>query len=173
MYPQLIDLLNARYSCRNYSQTPVTDALVSAVVDAARIAPSACNRQPWTIIAVRDKDTRAKMLAKSRPAFMDAPVVLVACGHHDQAWHRPADGKDHTDVDLSIAVEHICLAATTLGLATCWVCSFDTIATREALGLPDEVEPIALLPLGYSADEGPAPMKIRKNIDQILRWEKY
>ncbi len=173
MYTHFTDLINARYSCRNYSDAPVSDELVRAVVDAARLAPSACNRQPWTFVAVRDADTRHSMLAKSRPAFADAPVVIVACGHHDQAWHRPADNKDHTDVDLSIAVEHICLASTALGLATCWVCSFDTEAVRRELGLPDEVEPIALIPLGYSADDDSAPIKVRKDLDSILRWEKF
>ena len=173
MYSQLTNLLKARYSCRNFSTAPVSDALVESVIESARLAPSACNRQPWTFIAVRDEKARHTMLAKSRPAFNDAPVVIVACGHHDQAWHRPSDGKDHTDVDLSIAIEHICLAATALGLATCWVCSFDTEATRDVVSLPPEVEPIALIPLGFSADTSEAPAKIRKDLDQILRWEKY
>lgn len=172
-YASLTDLLKQRYSCRNYSRRELSDELVEQVVEAARLAPSACNRQPWTFIAVRDEATRRKILAKSRPAFVDAPVVIVACGHHDKAWHRPSDGKDHTDIDLSIATEHVCLAATTLGLATCWVCSFDTEATKEALALPDGVEPIALIPLGYSADTTGAPEKIRNKPEDILRWEKF
>lgn len=173
MYTQFLDLIHKRYSCRNFLHDEVNDAQISGVVEAARLAPSACNRQPWTFVAVRDKATRMRILAKSRPAFLDAPVVIVACGHHDEAWHRPSDSKDHTDVDVAIAVEHMCLAATSMGLATCWVCSFDTDATREALGLPADVEPIALLPLGYSADSEPAPAKTRKNIDDVLRLEKY
>ncbi len=173
MYSQLIDLLKSRYSCRNYLTRDIDDDLVYKIVEAAQLAPSACNRQPWTFIAVRNEATRRQILAKSRSSFIDAPVVIVACGHHDQAWHRPSDNKDHTDVDLSIAIEHICLAATSLGLATCWVCSFDTEATCQALELPDYIEPIALIPLGYSADQSPMPPKVRKKLNEIIRWEKY
>jgi len=172
-YPQFSDLLRARYSCRSFANTPVDDEQIAAVLEAARLAPSACNRQPWTFVVVRDDNARREMLKASRPAFLEAPVVIVACGHHDEAWHRAADNKDHTDIDLAIAVEHICLAATTLGLGTCWVCSFDTVATRQTLGIPDDVEPVALIPMGYPAGDNPVPMKIRKSIEQIIRWEKY
>ncbi|MCH5219673.1 MAG: nitroreductase family protein [Muribaculaceae bacterium] len=162
-----------RYSCRNYNADKTVDkALVERVVEVARLAPSAVNRQPWTFVAVTDKETRAKILSKSRPSFNEAPVLLVACGHHSDAWHRPSDNKDHTDVDVSIAVEHICLAATACGLCTCWVCSFDVEATRDALGLPDDVEPIALIPLGYAINDA-IPEKKRKSLDEILKWEKF
>lgn len=166
-------LLNDRYSCRSYKTDPVDDATVLKVLESARLAPSACNRQPWTFIVVRDEATRARMLAKSRPAFMAAPVVIVACGHHDRAWHRPADNKDHTDIDVAIAIEHICLAAADNSLATCWVCSFDVPATVEALGLPPEVEPVALIPLGYATEDDVVPTKNRKTQAEIVRWEKY
>lgn len=172
-YNNFIELLNERYSCRNFDATKqVTPDQVEAVIEAARLAPSACNRQPWTFVAVTDKATREQMLSKSRPAFLEAPVLIAACGHNATAWHRPSDNKDHTDVDLSIACEHICLAATSLGLATCWVCSFDVDATRNALGIPDDVEPIALIPLGYAADNS-IPIKNRKSLSEILRWEKF
>ena len=172
-YDRFIALATERYSCREFlPSAQISDEIIKEVIEAARLAPSACNRQPWTFIAVRDIETRSKILSKSRPAFLEAPVVIVACGHHETAWHRPADNKDHTDVDLSIAIEHICLAAASMGLRTCWVCSFDVEATCRALGLPDGVEPIALIPLGYSKDHS-IPAKIRKPLDEILRWEKY
>lgn len=173
-YPGLMELMRNRYSCRSYDATRAVDpALVKAVVQGAQLAPSAVNRQPWHFIAVTDPDVRARILAKSRPAFMDAPVVLVCCGLHDLAWHRPADGKDHTDIDVAIAVEHICLTAASLGVGTCWVCSFDVDATRQALALPPEVEPVALIPLGYPTPGDNAPEKTRKTLDEILTWEKF
>lgn len=172
-YEQYIELVNTRYSCRDYNPDAAVSAdAVRAVVESARLAPSACNRQPWTFIAVTDPAVRATILSKSRPAFLEAPVVLVACGHHDIAWHRPSDNKDHTDVDVSIAVEHICLAASALGLATCWVCSFDVEATIKALQVPRWVEPVALIPLGYPKNDS-VPAKNRKTLDEILRWEKF
>lgn len=172
-YSHFMQTVADRYSCRNYDAgRNVPRELVEAVVEAARLAPSADNRQPWTFVAVTDRGLREQILSKSRPAFLEAPVLIVACGHHDRAWHRPSDGKDHTDVDVSIAAEHLCLAATTLGLATCWVCSFDTHITRTTLGLPDDVEPIALFPLGWPAD-ATVPEKRRKSLDEILKWEKF
>lgn len=172
-YDRFIDLLNERYSCRNYSTAPVDRDTLMRVLEAARLAPSACNRQPWRFVVVTDPQTRAEMLVRSRECFMKAPAVIVACGDHATAWHRVADNKDHTDVDLSIAVEHICLAAATLGLGTCWVCSFDTEATRKAIAIPDGWEPIALIPIGYPAASDAAPAKQRKHADEIIRWEKF
>lgn len=172
-YKEFKKLVENRYSCRAFDAgRPVDRGTVEKVVDCARLAPSAVNRQPWTFVAVTDAETRRAVLSKSRPAFIDAPVLIVACGHHDTAWHRPSDGKDHTDIDLSIAVEHLCLGAASMGLATCWVCSFDTEATRRALGLPDAVEPVALVPMGYASTDF-IPEKDRKQLDEILRWEKF
>ncbi len=147
-----MQLIRDRYSCRQYKDMAIDRADLDRVLEAARMAPSACNRQPWTFHVVQDPELRARMLAKSRPGFMHAPAVIVAVGHHGQAWHRPADQKDHTDVDVSIAVEHICLAATALGLATCWVCSFDTQAVCDVLSLGTDDEPVALIPIGYPDD---------------------
>lgn len=167
------ETVRQRYSCRTFDTARLVGKdIVEHIVEAARLAPSACNRQPWTFVAVTDRETREKILVKSRPSFIEAPVLLVCCGHHAEAWHRPADNKDHTDVDVSIAVEHICLAATDAGLATCWVCSFDTTATRQAIGLPEDVEPVALIPLGYPATAD-VPVKTRKPLDEILKWEKF
>lgn len=173
-YTRFIDCATQRYSCRAYDpDATVSDDDIRAVIEGARLAPSACNRQPWTFVVVRDASARRTLLAKSRPAFLDAPVLIVACGHHDTAWHRPADNKDHTDVDLSIAIEHLCLAASAAGLGTCWVCNFDVEATRSLLNLPADVEPIALIPLGHALGGSNAPEKSRKPLDEILRWEKY
>lgn len=133
------------------------------------MAPSACNRQPWRFYVVQDEDKRQRLLAKSRPSFMQAPMLIVAVGLHDEAWHRPSDGKDHTDVDVSIAVEHICLGAADLGLGTCWVCSFDVDATRHELDLAEGEEPIALIPIGYPAD-ATIPEKKRKDMREIVTF---
>jgi nitroreductase len=171
-YPQYYELVCKRYSCRSYDPTrEVSDELVRAIVETAQLAPSACNRQPWQFVAVRNFERRQRMLAKSRPSFIDAPVLLVACGKHSEAWVRPSDNKDHTDIDLAIAVEHMCLAATSLDLATCWICSFDVEAVRNELSLPDDVEPVALLPIGFAAPGKSIAAKVRKPLDDILKWE--
>jgi nitroreductase len=173
-YPQFYELVCKRYSCRAFDPSrDVSDELIRAIVETAQMAPSACNRQPWQFVAVRNSERRMRMLHSSRPAFNDAPVLLVACGFKNDAWVRPADKKNHLDVDLAIAIEHICLAATSLDLATCWVCSFDVNAVRKELNLPDDVEPIALIPVGFAAPDSSISAKVRKTLDQILKWENF
>lgn len=171
-----LTLCRDRYSCRFYdTQRPVADEDLQNILEAARLAPSACNRQPWQFVTVRDEDARKKLLGKSRPTFVTAPVLIACCGIHDKAWHRPSDGKDHTDVDLSIATEHICLAAAAAGLATCWICSFDTEAARDVLALPEGVECVALIPVGYADKEHypEVPQKVRKPTAETISCEKY
>lgn len=172
-YDRFKDLVDSRYSCRNYKPDIVDRDDILRIIETARMAPSACNRQPWEFIVVEDRDTRHRILAESRECFKVAPVLLVACGRHEEAWHRSSDNKDHTDIDVAIAVEHMCMAAASLDLATCWICSFDTEATREALSIPDGIEPIAILPIGHPADNEIVPQKKRKPISEIVKWEKY
>lgn len=173
-YPNFYDVVRGRYSCREYSPAPVSRHDIMAVMDAVRLAPSACNRQPWTFVVLETPEQRQLASSTYGRAFAaQAPVIIVACGEHDKAWHRASDGKDHTDVDVAIAVEHLCLAAATLGLGTCWICNFDAPALSANLGLPEGVEPIAMITLGYPAEGAKVPEKNRKTIDEIVRWGKY
>ncbi len=173
-YPQYYDIVESRYSCRKYAPTDVPREIILAILEAAQKAPSACNRQPWSFIVITDAEGR-QLVQKSydRPWIASAPVYIIACGLHDQAWVRPADGKDHTDIDVAIAIEHMCLAATSLDLATCWVCNFDTTLITQGLNLPPNVEPIAIIPLGYPDADAVIPEKKRKPIDEIVKWGKY
>ena len=173
-YPQLYRLAEQRYSCRSYSDRKVDRDTILTILDVVRLAPSACNRQPWIFLVADSPEQRAAILGSyDREWARTAPEFIVACGLHDEAWHRAADGKDHTDVDVSIAVEHLCLAATSLGLATCWVCNFDPAPIREAFGLPENVEPIAILPLGYPAEGSAIPAKKRKELSEIVKWGRF
>ncbi len=173
-YPQFYDLVSRRYSCRNYSDRKVPEDLLIAILDIVRLAPSACNKQPWRFLVIDDTE-QSKVLRKSysREWFDNAPLYIVALGMHDEAWHRNFDGKDHTDVDVAIAVEHLCLAATSVGLGTCWVCNFDPVIVKEGLRLPDNAEPIAIIPIGYPADGETVPEKKRKALDDIVKWGKF
>ncbi len=170
-------LINNRYSCRDYDRNhTVTRDTLTSIIEAARLAPSACNKQPWTFIIVDDlcdvSDRQAIIESYNRQWLKSAPAFIVACGDHSQAWHRQDDGKDHTDVDLSIAIEHICLAATNVSLCTCWVCNFDTEKLVNGLNIPSHLEPIAIIPIGYPATDN-IPAKNRKNIHEIIRWGRF
>jgi nitroreductase len=165
-----LELAKKRYSVRKYKDQPVEREKLLQVLEAARNAPSACNFQPWHFIVLTDETIKSKV-AETYPRdwFKKAPVVIVACGDHSVSWKR-ADGKDHCDVDLAIAVEHMALAAAELGLGTCWICAFDAKRCHEILALPDNLEVIALLPLGYPEEER-IPDKNRKRLEEIVTWK--
>lgn len=172
-YPQLYNLARERFSCRSYADRAVERDTLLAVLDIARLAPSACNRQPWLFL-VADSDELREAVVRSYPRewIKSAPEFIVACGLHSEAWHRGCDGKDHTDVDVSIAVEHLCLGATSMDLATCWVCNFDPEVIRGAFNLPADVEPVAIIPVGYPAEGTEIPAKKRKELSEIVKWGK-
>lgn len=166
----MLSLAERRCSVRSFTKQAVPEELLAYVLEVARLAPSAVNFQPWTFIVVRDSALLERLSAAySREWFRSAPACIVVCGHHGESWHRRSDGKDHCDIDVAIATEHICLAAAEVGLGTCWVCNFDAEACRDLLGLPDESEPIVLLPIGYPAD-AEVPEKKRKPLDDIVVW---
>ena len=174
MYPQLYNLVKQRYSCRQYLDKPVGRDLIAAVLDTARLAPSACNRQPWEFLVIDTDPLRGKVIESyGRDWVKNVPVFIVALGRHDEAWKRPTDGKDDTDIDVAIAVEHMCLAATSMNLGTCWICNFDAARLTADLGLPEGIEPIAIIPLGYPDPTASLPMKNRKPFDQVVKWGVY
>ena len=171
-YPGFYELAATRYSCRNYLPKPVGRDLIAAILDTARLAPSACNRQPWTFIVLDSRQGR-QMVLNSYPRDFIKPVgtFIVACARHNESWHRASDGKDHADIDVAIAVEHICLAASSLGLGSCWICNFDHVALHRDLKLPADTEPIAIIPIGYPDPEAKPSPKKRMSLDEIVRWE--
>lgn len=173
MHSDFLSIARRRYSSRHYSQQPVEREKLLTVLEAARIAPSAVNYQPWLFIVLEHETELAKIRAcYSRDWFADVPLVIVCCCDHRQSWKRKRDGKDHGDIDLAIAVDHMTLAAASVGLATCWVCNFDADAAAAALDLPKEVEPVVLLPIGYPIDEcyPDRHKEARKPLSEIVRW---
>ncbi len=135
-------------------------------MECVRMAPSAVNKQPWKFrILTSEEDLQTICQCYKRDWITTAPVVIVASILHDEEWVR-ADGKHHGDIDIAIAVEHLCLAATEQGLATCWVCNFDAALCKSSFGLGANEEAAVLIPLGYAADE--LKEKKRKDISEII-----
>jgi nitroreductase len=129
------------------------------------MAPSAVNKQPWKFHIISNEEDIMKIRqCYHRDWFKTAPMYIIASILHDQEWVR-SDGKHHGDIDIAIAVEHLCLAATEQGLATCWVCNFKADICKELFTLPENEEPAVIIPLGYAADE--MKPKTRKSIDEI------
>lgn len=170
-----LELAKSRYSCRSYSDQQVPKELILQILEAARIAPSATNAQPCRFVVVSQSPLLEQIKKCYSGSWLNtAPVIIVACGNYAESWRR-ADGKDHLDVDLAIAIDHITLAATDNGLATCWVCKFDAMQCAELLKLPKGVAPIAMIPLGFPSEKNNYSERhlIRKTIDEIVAWEGY
>ena len=162
-----LELVKNRYSCRAYQSLDVEKEKLDYILECVRFAPSAVNKQPWRFHIVNGEDEKAKLQqCYNRDWFKTAPLYIVASILHDEEWVR-ADGKHHGDIDIAIAVEHLCLAATEQGLATCWVCNFDSVMCKELFALPENEEPAVIIPLGYAADE--AKPKNRKGIVDIVK----
>ncbi|HOX07317.1 MAG TPA: nitroreductase family protein [Planctomycetota bacterium] len=157
-----------RRSVRAYRPDPLPRAVVEKVLDAARLAPSACNLQPWHFYAVTDAGQRAGLKAAyGKDWLVQAPVVIVACSRPGKAWKR-SDGVNYAAVDVAIAFDHLTLAARAEGLGTCWIGAFKPAELRRALAIPDDLEPVAMTPLGYPAEEPASPP--RKNLAEIVSW---
>jgi nitroreductase len=166
---QVLQLMKQRCSVRQFEDRPVEQEKLLYVLQAARVAPSACNLQPYQFVVLRDPQTIARICPAWVPASK-APIVIVACGDHQAAWRR-RDGKGHANIDVAIAVDHMTLAAAEIGLGTCWICSFDAFHCANVLDLPNHLEPMVLLPIGHPA-EGKDPQRHvteRKPLEQLVR----
>jgi len=164
-------IISERRSIRKYKLDEIADDVLARVLNAARIAPSAGNRQPWSFIVV--KDDAIKLLLKEaydKDWFITAPVIIVAVGEASISPYRK-DAKDFREIDVSIAFTHLVLAAQAEELGTCWLGAFLAEPVKRILGIPEGFEPIALTPLGYP-DEKP-DAKPRKKAEEIIHWDKW
>lgn len=167
-----LDLAKHRFSCRKYEDKEVETEKIEQVLEAGRVAPSAKNLQPWRFYVIRDEKMKEKIYGcYGRSWIQYAPAIIVICGDHNQSWVRN-DNKDHCDIDAAIAIDHMTLQATDLGLGTCWVCAFDAQLCHQELQLPGHIEPIALLPLGYPKKEADPNrhQNLREPLEKISTW---
>jgi nitroreductase len=178
------DLVAARSSVRRYDpDRPVSDEQLTAILEAARLAPSASNAQPWRFVAVRDPAVRARLVEEAFSGIyrvsrsITAPVYLALCGVHGAVDFatRAAGHASYTLTDCGIAGEHAVLAAAELGLGTCWIGMFDRRRARRALGIPAGVDVIALIALGWPAEtpRTAQPAKRRKPLSEIARLDAW
>lgn len=164
-----LKLCEARYSVRSYTSEAVSPEALAYILECARLAPSAVNFQPWHFYVAESDEARAALQqCYNREWFASAPMYIVCCIRHDEAWVRKSDGKAHGDIDIAIAAEHICLAAAEQGLGTCWVCNFDAALCHQLLHLPENEEAAVLIPLGYPAPDSECKPKQRKGTADIV-----
>ena len=162
--------IRKRYSCRAYHDKPIEQEKLDQIFEAARLAPSAKNLQDWRFVVVTDKEKRRKLVeAANNQIFLEkAGAIIVGCSNSDEVMRC---GQQIGPIDVAIALEHICLQATELGLATCWIGSFFPEKVRAVLGIPDDIAVIELMALGYPADE---PIEAeREPIEKMLCYEQW
>ncbi len=173
------EVIKNRYSVRSYKPVPVEDEKIKEILEAARLAPTACNLQPFKFVVIHTAGKEEELKRVYRGSwFSKAPVIICACAIPiaktdalpSKNWVR-TDGNVYSFLDSAIAVDHLVLAATDLGLGTCWVGAFDVKAARELLKLPDDIEPVIFIPLGYPDDK--PGVKHRKPIEELVRYEHY
>ncbi len=170
---KFIELAEKRRSVRGYAPDPVPEELLNEVLRAGALAPTAKNLQPFQFIVVRAASgLDALAAAYPAPFFREAPVAIVVCVESEQGWTRTRhDGKNYAEVDAAIAIDHMSLAATDLGLGSCWIAAFDPAAVSAAMRVSEGVEPLAILLLGYANDE--QREKTRKPLDDLVRYEHW
>ncbi len=165
------ELIRTRQSVRSYKPDNISDTELHQVLEAARLAPTASNRQPFKLIVIHSSGKEVELRRiYNRDWFVQASLVICICGIPNQAWVRK-DGKNYCEVDVAIAMDHLILAATELGLGTCWIADFDPKSTREVLGLPDDIVPMVVTPLGYPNDQ--PRQKKRKDLNGLVSHDQW
>ena len=147
-----LTLAKERYSVRKFKSDPVPQACIDKILAAGHAAPTACNKQPQKILVVNTEEGLAK-IRKCTECHFNAPLVLIVCTDKTLCWKRSYDGKTSGDIDAAIVTTHMMLEAKDLGLGSTWVMWFIPEAVREEFALPEAWEPVALLTLGYPADD--------------------
>lgn len=162
------ELCEARYSCRKYKALPIEAEKLEYIKECVRMAPSAVNKQPWKFIYISEPEMLSKVKQSYHREWIDdVPAIILCLENREECWTRRYDNKNHADIDIAIATEHLCLAATEQGLATCWVCNFDINQLKELVAVPEGYEPAVLIPIGYADDE--TTPKVRKAMEEV--WE--
>ncbi len=164
----ILELFSRRYSCRSYHSTPIPHDLLTRVFECARLAPTACNRQPFRLVVLQTERHRQALGQICRHRWLlDAPLLLVMIAVSERAWSRQ-DGMNYAVVDATIALDHLILGATDEGLGTCWIAAFDSRQLAELLELGPREQPVAMTPLGWPADE--AAPKQRLPIEKLVEY---
>jgi len=163
------NLIEERKSIRKYLDKSVEEEILYKILDAARLSPSAGNKQPWLFYVVRDEKIKSKFKkVYNKEWFYTAPVIICGCYDTTKSYKRVYDKADYGIVDVTIAMDHLILAAHEIGLGTCWIAAFKEKPLREILSLPDKIMPVVLTPVGYPDDEGRE--KIRKELSEIVKY---
>ena len=169
----VLDVIRGRRSTRKYKPDPVPEKVFLRVMEAARLAPSGKNLQPWHFVIVKDIETKQKLAVASAHQYFiaEAPLVIVACAYPENSYAKMGRYMKSWPVDVAIAVDHLMLMAEEEGLGTCWIGSFREEEVKDILDVPEDVKVLALTPLGYP-DEEPKD-RGRKELEEIISFDRF
>ena len=179
---EFLELVKLRESVRGYIDKEVEEEKILKCIEAARLAPSACNSQPWKFVVINNKEILSEIKNKIYDSVIGinkfvlmAPVIIAVVGEKrnlTSAIGSSIKKKDYTSMDVGIAVEHLCLQATELGLGTCIIGWFKNEEIKKSLGIPKNRDIELIVSFGYHNNENPREKK-RKNIEDIVAFNKY
>lgn len=166
---ELSTIIRNRFAARTYRAQPVEKEKLAHILEAGRLAPTGANAQPQKILVVQTTEGLAKL--RSSANIYGAPLVLIVCTDASKAWVRPADGKNIAEIDATIVTDHMMLAASAEGLQSVWIGLFNPSRLRQDFHLPDNLEPVNILAIGYSDEQ--APGKNRKALDELVVYDSF
>ena len=170
LFLEVFEAIKKRRSIRKYEQTVVEKEKLLNVLEAARLAPSAMNRQPYAFVVTKEKETIEKLSSASNQEWV-APIIIVVCAFPEEAWVRD-DGEEYWKADAAVAMNNISLQACTEGLGTCWIVAFKEEKIKAILGINPEARVVAMTPLGYPAEKK-GPVTKRKTLDELVHYERW
>ncbi len=167
-------LISERYSVRKFKNEHLPKEITDEIISASHKAPTGCNFQPQRIL-VLNTDEAVNKLKECTKCHFDAPTAMLVCHNKDESWKRVYDGALSSPVDAVIVTSFLMLAAQNLGVGTCWVMHFNPTAMREKFNIPENIEPTALLVMGYPADDAkPIDMHYKyRNIDEVVFYDSF
>ena len=165
----VLEIAKKRYSARSYQNKCVEKEKLEKILEAAHVAPTAANKQPVKLLVVQEKENLQK-LSKAANIY-HAPLAIIVCADHTKAWERPFDGKRMTDIDATILTDHMMLEATELGLGSVWICYFEPDILKKEFALPDTLEPINILAIGYADEQVDVQANINRHQTMRIPFE--
>jgi len=171
---EFLKLIEERYSVRSFKPCHIEQEKIDKILRCAHLAPTGCNNQPQRILVLNSDESTEKLKLCTRSHF-NAPTAMLVCYNKDEVWRRRYDGKSCGVSDACIVATHIMLGAWDLGIGSTWVMSFDPFAMREQFDIPENIEPVALLVMGYASDDSvPNPLHSKyRDLDEVVVNEKF
>lgn len=167
-----LNLVKQRYSCRDFLEKKIEKEKIEKILEVAKLAPTAVNFQPQRILVLQDEEKLSRLKECTRYGW-NAPLIMIICYDKNVSWKRKFDNKDEGIIDASIVTTHMMLEAQELGLGSTWIGAFDPRKIREVYNIPENLEIVSLLAIGYPSENAkPSEMHYkRNNIEEFVYWD--